>query len=258
VHTADYQSGAAWAGKKALVVGTGTSAHDVAQDLYSFGAQATMVQRGSTTVISIDPSAKMPYGIYDGIPLEDGDLLVSTNTLPVLRVIYKQISDRMVEMDRKMIDGLIAAGFKWDMGEDGTGHQMKIKTRYGGYYLDAGCASLIIERKVGLLQWEQLDRFTPTGVRLKDGSEKPLDLVITATGFETQEVLLERILGTDVAKKVGPVWGIAPDGEMNNMWRRTPQEGLWFVGGSFANCRMYSRFVAMQVKAIEEGLMPRR
>jgi cation diffusion facilitator CzcD-associated flavoprotein CzcO len=258
VHTADYQSGAAWAGKKALVVGTGTSAHDVAQDLHSFGAQVTMVQRGSTTVISIDPSAKMPYGIYDGIPLEDGDLLVSTNTLPVLRVIYKQISDRMVEMDRKMIDGLIAAGFKWDMGEDGTGHQMKIKTRYGGYYLDAGCASLIIERKVGLLQWEQLDRFTPTGVRLKDGSEKPLDLVITATGFETQEVLLERILGTDVAKKVGPVWGIAPDGEMNNMWRRTPQEGLWFVGGSFANCRMYSRFVAMQVKAIEEGLMPRR
>jgi putative flavoprotein involved in K+ transport len=42
---------------------------------------------------------------------------------------------------------------------------------------------------------------------------------------------------------------------MNNMWKRTPQEGLWFVGGSFTNCRTYSRYVAMQIKAIEEGLL---
>ena len=61
----------------------------------------------------------------------------------------------------------------------------------------------------------------------------------------------------EIAEKVGPVWGIAPDGEMNNMWRRTAQEGLWFVGGSFTNCRIYSRYVAMQIKAIEEGLIPR-
>jgi hypothetical protein len=30
------------------------------------------------------------------------------------------------------------------------------------------------------------------------------------------------------------------------------------VGGSFANCRTYSRYVAMQIKAIEEGLLPKR
>ncbi len=39
---------------------------------------------------------------------------------------------------------------------------------------------------------------------------------------------------------------------------RTAQEGLWFVGGSFANCRTYSRYVAMQIKAIEEGLLAKR
>jgi hypothetical protein len=33
---------------------------------------------------------------------------------------------------------------------------------------------------------------------------------------------------------------------MNNMWKRTTQEGLWFVGGSCANCRrIYSRYVAL-------------
>jgi hypothetical protein len=55
---------------------------------------------------------------------------------------------------------------------------------------------------------------------------------------------------------LGRIWGLGPDGEMNNMWKRTAQEGLWFVGGSFTNCRIYSRYVALQIKAIEEGLLP--
>ena len=37
--------------------------------------------------------------------------------------------------------------------------------------------------------------------------------------------------------------------------RALAQEGLWFVGGSFTNCRIFSRYVALQIKAIEEGLM---
>jgi hypothetical protein len=36
------------------------------------------------------------------------------------------------------------------------------------------------------------------------------------------------------------------------------REGLWFVGGSFANCRTCSRYVALQIKAIEEGLLAKR
>jgi putative flavoprotein involved in K+ transport len=35
----------------------------------------------------------------------------------------------------------------------------------------------------------------------------------------------------------------------------TPQQGLWFTGGSFAQCRMYSKYLAMQIKAREEGLI---
>jgi cation diffusion facilitator CzcD-associated flavoprotein CzcO len=44
-------------GKSALVVGAGTSAHDIAQDLYMRGAEVTMLQRSSTTVVSVVPSA---------------------------------------------------------------------------------------------------------------------------------------------------------------------------------------------------------
>ena len=62
MHTSAFTNGAHWRGKKALVLGTGTSAHDVAQDLYSNGADTTIIQRGSTNVVSINPAAKLTYG----------------------------------------------------------------------------------------------------------------------------------------------------------------------------------------------------
>jgi putative flavoprotein involved in K+ transport len=206
-------------------------------------------------VISIDPSAKLVYGIYNGIALQDGDLLASTNTKPIVKKNLQALTARMLEFDRKTIDGLIARGFKFDAGEDGAGHQWKVRTRYGGYYLDAGCSQLIIDGEVGLLQYDEIERFVEGGALLKDGSVMPADLIVLATGFVSQEVVVAKLLGNEVAKKVGPVWGFGPDGEMNNMWKRTEQEGLWFVGGSFANCRTYSRYVAVQIKAIEEGIL---
>jgi putative flavoprotein involved in K+ transport len=258
LHTTEFATGADWRGKKALVIGTGTSGHDVAQDLHAHGCQTTIVQRGSTMVLSIDPSAKLTYGIYNGVPLEDGDLYASTNTKPIVKKNLQLLTARMLESDRKTIDGLIARGFKFTSGEDGAGHQWMVRTRYGGYYLDAGCSQLIIDGEIGLLQYDRIERFVAGGALLADGSVKPADLIVLATGFVAQEVVMRKLLGDEIASKVGPVWGFGPDGEMNNMWKRTPQEGLWFVGGSFANCRTYSRYVALLIKAIEEGILPKR
>lgn len=258
MHTTAFTNGTKWRGKKALVLGTGTSAHDVAQELHSYGADTTLIQRGATMVLSIDPSAKLTYGVYQDVPLDDGDMLAMTSTLPVLTRTLQLITQRMAELDRKMIDGLTARGFKWHDGDDHTGHNMMIRKRYGGYYLDAGCADLIIKGDIGLLQYENIERFAKDGALLKDGAVKPADLIVLATGYVSQEVLVGKLLGEDVAKKVGPIWGIAPDGEMSNMWKRTAQEGLWFVGGSFANCRIFSRYVSLQIKAVEEGLLAKR
>ena len=64
------------AGKRALVIGTGNSGHDIAQDLQSSGAEVTLVQRSPTLIVNIEPSAQLPYALYDeGPPLEDCDLI---------------------------------------------------------------------------------------------------------------------------------------------------------------------------------------
>jgi putative flavoprotein involved in K+ transport len=171
---------------------------------------------------------------------------------------YQLAVERMVEFDKEMIAGLIARGFKYDIGEDKTGHQMKYRRRGGGYYLDVGCAGLIINGEIRLLQFDQIERFVAEGARLKDGSIRTADLLVLATGYYTQQDLVRRLLGDDVAERVGQIWGFGPDGELANMWKRTPQEGLWFIAGGLGQCRIYSKHLALQIKAIEEGLLPRR
>ena len=62
-------------------------------------------------------------------------------------------------------------------------------------------------------------------------------------------------MGDEIAEQLGEVWGFGGDGELKNMWRRTPQPGMWFVGGGLPQVRIYSRFLALQIKAVEEGMI---
>jgi len=64
VHASAYRDGLDHKGKSALVIGMGTSGHDIAQDLASNGADVTMVQRGSTMIVNVEPGAQLPYALY--------------------------------------------------------------------------------------------------------------------------------------------------------------------------------------------------
>ncbi|MBT6306569.1 MAG: NAD(P)/FAD-dependent oxidoreductase [Rhodospirillaceae bacterium] len=256
VHSHSFTHGADWVSKRVLVLGTGNSGHDVAQDLHSHGVETTIMQRGSTTVVSIDPSAKLNYALYDeGPPIEDCDLIASVATYPLVVKGYQMAVKKMAELDKELIAALIQRGFKYDLGEDQTGHQMKYRRRGGGYYLDAGCSQLIIDEEISLLQFDNMDEFIETGMRLKNGEKKQYDAVILATGYYTQKELVKRLLGNQVAENIGEVWGVGEDGEMANMWKKTSQKGLWFMAGSLAQCRIYSKYLALQIKAIEEKLV---
>jgi len=254
VHSEGFDSGTAWKGRRGLVIGTGSSANDIALDLYSNGVTTTLIQRGPTTVISIDPSARLgelPWG--EGSTLEDADIVVAAAT-PLLTVkVLKANAKRMYEFDKEMIDGLVSIGFKHDYGADETGHLMKYFRRGGGYNLDTGSSALIIKGEIGLLQYDRIERFVGDGARLRDGSVVPADLIVLATGYFPQAELVRRTLGEEMVERIGPVWGIGPDGELGNMYKRTPQQGLWFIAGGLAQCRINSKYLALQIAAMELG-----
>lgn len=258
LHSSQYDDGEAWKGKNVLVIGTGNSGHDIAQDLYSSGAQVTLVQRSPTLIVNIEPSAQLPYALYEeGPPLEDCDLITMSIPLPVARKSHIVLTEQAKNMDRELLDGLERMGFKLDFGEDGTGWQFKYLTRGGGYYFNVGCSDLIVEGEIGLAQFSDIAAFVAEGARMRTGDTLAADLIVLATGYKGQEYLVRKLFGDEVAARVGPIWGFGDEQELRNMFTRTAQPGLWFIAGSLAQCRIYSKYLGLQIKACEVGLLPR-
>ena len=257
LHSSAYQDGRPWRGKKALVIGTGNSGHDIAQDLYECGATVTLVQRSSTLVIEIEPSAQLPYALYDtGLSVDDCDLIVAGTPFAIAREAHIMLAKRAAELDKPLLDRLRRVGFKLDLGVEGTGWQFKYLTQGGGYYFNVGCSDMIADGKIRLVHYDDIANFSQTGARFKSGKTLESDLVVLATGYKGQEVLVSKLFGNDVAERVGPIWGFGANEELRNMFCRTRQPGLWFIAGGLAQCRIYSRYLALQIKASEEGLLP--
>jgi cation diffusion facilitator CzcD-associated flavoprotein CzcO len=257
IHSSQYTDGEEWKGRRALVIGTGNSGHDIAQDLHSSGADVALVQRSSTLITSIEPSAQLVYAPYNEGTLDDNDLIAASMPLPLAKKSHQMVTDISKEFDKDLLDGLRDRGFKLDYGEDGTGWQFKYLTRGGGYYFNVGCSDLIISGEIALMQFSDITEFVAEGARMKSGAALAADLIVLATGWKRQEELVRRLFGDAVTERIGPIWGFGEDQEMRNMFRRTAQPGLWFIAGSLAQCRINSKYLALQIKGVEEGLLPR-
>jgi cation diffusion facilitator CzcD-associated flavoprotein CzcO len=257
VHSSGYEDGENFKGKRAIVIGTGNSGHDIAQDLYSSGADVTLVQRSSTLIVSIEPSAQLVYLPYNEGTLEDNDLLAVSMPLKLARKSHALTCEKSKALDTELLEGLRKIGFKLDFGEDNTGWQFKYLTRGGGYYFNVGCSDLLIKREIALKQFADIETFTAEGAKMKNGETVPADLIVLATGYRPQEELVQKLFGDAIAKRVGQIWGFGENHELRNMYVRTGQPGLWFIAGGLAQCRIGSKQLALQIKAIEEGLIPR-
>ncbi len=256
VHSGEFTTGKDWRGKRVLIVGTGTSAHDIAQDLCLAGADATLIQRSQTYVVSLKQAQKV-YALYqDGLPLDACDLLAATTSYPITIRSYQHSTAEMKRADQPLLDRLAARGFRLSDGDaDDTGFQMQYMRRGGGYYFNVGCSELIADGRVGLMRWQDVERFCAAGVKMKDGSIREADLIVVATGYKNLSDSVRAYLGDAVADRAGPVWGLDDGGELANMWKRTPQPRLWFSAGSLAQSRIYSKYLALQIKAVELGLI---
>ena len=134
--------------------------------------------------------------------------------LTVARRTHQLATRHAKELDRELLERLEKKGFRLTDGPDGTGWQFLYLTRGGGYYFNVGCSELIVEGKVGLAQYAELEKLLPDA-----------DLVVLATGYKGQEELVRRLFGPEIAARVGPIWGFGEGQELRNMFTRTPQPG---------------------------------
>lgn len=256
LHSSEFTSGEAFRGKRVVVFGTGNSGHDIAQEVHNHGAhELSIVQRSPTCVLSLQPSGTMVYSIYgEGLPVDDVDLITAAVPYPLLIETHRWLTRRIAEIDRDLIAGLHRMGFETTNGPDDTGFYVMHLRKGGGYYIDVGCSELISSGRIRLLKSREIAGFGDSSVELQDGTHVDCDVIVLGTGYQNQQEGVRQLFGNAVADRIGPVWGLDDDHTMRNMWRRTAQEGLWIMGGSLIDCRLYSRYLALQIKAELEGI----
>jgi putative flavoprotein involved in K+ transport len=248
-HSADVRPTDAFRGKRAIVVGTSTSGHDIALELTQRGCAVTMVQRGPTTVVNIDP-ANLIYAIYkEGRSIDEIDVVAVANDYHATLASFREFARIVTELDRDTHEGLRRIGFRLDPGYLGGGYFANYLHRGGGYYLNVGASEYLIDGRIGLIQNDRILRYEPGGARLDDGSLLAADIVVLATGYLNQEVDIRDGFGDAVADRVGPVWGWDEAGELRRVMRPTGQAGLWLQLGGVPQARTYSKFLALQIVA---------
>ncbi|KAL4908694.1 hypothetical protein BDW74DRAFT_175376 [Aspergillus multicolor] len=249
--------------KKVVVVGTGNTGHDIAQDFYENGARVTLLQRGSSYVLGQAGLPLLPENAFvedDSIPLEVVDLLSESLPWPVALDLLRDNTSQIVAADKELLHGLETAGFKLNYGPSGQGIIGLFAQRGGGYYIDFGCSQLIIDGKIHTRQCaEGVVGFDERHLLLGDGSSLEADIVVLATGYHGPLEGVRRVLGPEVAGRCNQqVWGLDETGEFHSVWRPSGHPGFWFMGGNLAQTRVYSRFLALQVAAAHLGLADRR
>ena len=88
-HSSQHPGPDKYRGKKAVVIGSNNSAHDIAAALWEAGADVTMVQRSSTHVSRSDTLMELGLGplyseqaVRAGITTEKADLMYASVPLP--------------------------------------------------------------------------------------------------------------------------------------------------------------------------------
>ena len=268
-HSSQHPGPDAYKGKRAVVIGSNNSAHDICAALWENDVDVTMVQRTSTHIVRSDTLMDIGLGaLYSekaarsGMTTNKADMIFASLPYRILHTFQIPLYEQMKEKDADFYKGLEKAGFKLDWGDDGSGLFMKYLRRGSGYYIDIGASQLIIDGKIKLAHG-QVKEITETGVMLEDGTHLPADVIVYATGYGSMNGWAADLIGKDVADKVGKCWGLGSDttkdpgpwvGEQRNMWKPTQQEALWFHGGNLHQSRHYSQFLSLQLKARMEGI----
>jgi putative flavoprotein involved in K+ transport len=145
VHASAYHDSRAYSDRRCVVIGSGTSAHDICAELWKAGADVTMVQRSPTIVMRRDSllealaNAYSDAAIARGMTTEKADLLFAATPHRLLEAMQIEAVERIRENDASFYDGLARAGFRFHFGPDGTGILAQIFRQAVGYYPGCRC-----------------------------------------------------------------------------------------------------------------------
>ncbi|TFK22738.1 hypothetical protein FA15DRAFT_595487 [Coprinopsis marcescibilis] len=254
LHSTEHRSAADHAGKKVLVIGACTSAHDICADYVQHGIAVTMYQRSSTYIVSSTGTRQLLAGLYSeqaGLSTETADLVNMSMVNWGMAGVNRRVALSLVGeggVDHELVANLEKKGFKTNDGYRGTGPFGLVWVKGGGYYFDFGASGYIVDGRIKVESGHGgVASLSKEGVVFEDGKELEADVVVFCTGLsDARQGPIRRVCGDQVADACSDIWGLSDEGEIRGCWTEVGYEGLWNMMGNLGLCRIYSKHLALR------------
>ena len=184
VHPQHWPEQLDYAGKRVVVIGSGATAVTLVPSMAEQAAHVTMLQRSPTYMVSRPGQDKVANALRKVLPSRVAYGLTRWKNVLFGMYFYKKTRTNPQGVNAWVLDRvqkLLPAGY--DMAHFTPGYNVWDQRLC--LVPDDDLFEAIKRGKADVVTGH-IDRFTETGIRLKDGRELPADIVITATGLHLQ------------------------------------------------------------------------
>ncbi|QOZ29215.1 NAD(P)/FAD-dependent oxidoreductase [Bradyrhizobium sp. CCBAU 51753] len=185
VHPQKWTDDIDYAGKKVVVIGSGATAVTLVPEMAKTAAHVTMLQRSPTYVVARPDKDRVADWLRARLPAK-----LAYGLTRWKNVLFGMYFYRLCKRDPERVKKLILGGVRHALGPD-----YDVATHFTPRYnpwdqrlclvpngdlfesLRSGTSSVITD---------QIETFTPEGIKLKSGKALDADIVVTATGLDLQ------------------------------------------------------------------------
>jgi monooxygenase len=185
VHPQKWPEQLDYAGKRVVVIGSGATAVTLVPEMAKTAGHVTMLQRSPTYVVSRPAQDQLAMKLRRNLGEKIAYHLIRWRNV-LLGMWFFQFARRRPDRMRELILG----GVRMALGPD-----FDVATHFNPRYNpwdqrlclvpDGDLFNTIREKRASVVT-NEIERFTESGIRLKDGSELEADIIVTATGLVLQ------------------------------------------------------------------------
>jgi cation diffusion facilitator CzcD-associated flavoprotein CzcO len=212
VHPQFWPENMDYAGKKVIVIGSGATAVTIVPEMARTAGHVVMLQRSPTYMVSRPSEDTIANALRKALPSKVAYGITRWKNVLLQMLFFKLARKRPAKVKEKLLEEvrkLLPEGY--DIGTHFT-------PRYNPWdqrlclVPDADMFEALSKGSASIVTGE-IDRFTETGIRLKNGEQLAADIVVTATGLKLQ-------LASDIAFTV--------DGEARDLSKTLSYRGMMF------------------------------
>jgi cation diffusion facilitator CzcD-associated flavoprotein CzcO len=172
-----------WRGKRIAVIGSGATAVTLVPALAGEAAHVTMVQRSPSYVAARPAQDRIAGALKRVLPLRLAAGLTRWKNVLIQQFFFRMARRRPDKVKAKLVELV-----EKEVGPEQARHFTPSYNPWDQRLCLAPDGDLFVAIRAGTasVATGEIERFTPRGIRLKDGSEIAADIIVTATGLKVE------------------------------------------------------------------------